>query len=99
MAEPEGVDGSLSGYARYVRRLYGEPWFPKLDDNGLVYLSGKAGVRGWQGKNSKFVFCAEDAVTRHLKQHFPQRGVHTLSELEFRTSTRVVGRELCLESQ
>jgi hypothetical protein len=74
-----------------VRRLYGQPWFPKLDENGLVYLPGKAGARGWQAKNSKVVFLDQDSVNRHLKQHFPQRGVHTVSEPEFRANIHKSG--------
>jgi hypothetical protein len=91
MTEPKDVDGSLPGYPRYIRRLYGQPWFPKLDSNGLAYTPGKAGARGWAAKQSQNVFRTEDALTKHLTQYFPQRAVHTVTEPEYRANLHKSG--------
>ena len=84
MTEPKDLTGDLSGLDRYMRRLYGQEWFPKVDENGLVYLPGKPGLKGKQALKERRTFRAEPKVEQHLKQHFQQRAIHTVSEPEFR---------------
>ena len=96
MAEPKDPDGSLPGFDRYIRRMYGQAWFPKLDKNGMVYLPGMPGARGRQAQNNMKYLGSEHVLDRHFQQHFPQRAVHTVTDPEFRATIHKAGGQQTL---
>ena len=55
----------FSGMDYYIRRLYGKGWFPKVDSNGIVFLSG-SGKIGKAALNSRRYL--EDGQGKESKQ-------------------------------
>ena len=48
--EDEVDEKVLPGFLFYVRNMYKKPWFPKVDEEGVVFLSRSVGRAA---KNSK----------------------------------------------
>ena len=73
--EPNDEDGNLSGMDRYIRRLYRQPWFPNVDEKGMVCKKKEAGVTGKQALENRIVLEGK-TLANHLRQHFPQSFIH-----------------------
>jgi len=82
----KAANKETSGQDGYIRGLYKSAHFPKVDANGAVYITkpGTTGRASIKSRKDKFDDDSLNGVTAHLRQHFPQGALHTVSSPEYR---------------
>ena len=70
------------GYCSYIRNLYKEAWFPKMNDDGEVYIT--RGVGKASSKNRKIL--KGSALQEHITHYFPQGHIHYASAPQIRAT-------------